>query len=368
MNTIRGNILDKIKINGRLNHFCLNKEWFIKNKIPEIYNNIIRETGFLDEFSPTFRERIFYIENNLYHINKCKYCNKKTGFNKSKVNFYKTCGGVECVNKNKSENMKKIMSDVDYKKKRCAHLKLEGIKWGKKCKGKSLIEIHGKEIGEKIKHKAVTNITKLNKDKNIISKKIKSRRNNNPQWHTNETINKIKNKNKIVHNSQQFKEKYKDVYEKSRKKISDTMRKKILNGEFTPCITNSWTHWDAYVKRDDGKIGKKFRSNWDAAFWILNKECEYEKIRISYKSEGKEKIYIVDFVDEKNRILYEIKPSSLKNKKENVNKRKSAIRWCKSNNFEYVEVNDDWFIKNINKIDFDFHDNLKKSFVKFING
>jgi hypothetical protein len=60
--------------------------------------------------------------------------------------------------------------------------------------------------------------------------------------------------------------------------MSEIMKNKILRGEFTPPITNSWTKWKSFIVIDD--VTKKFRSNWDAAFWLLNKnDVEYEKLR-----------------------------------------------------------------------------------------
>lgn len=95
-----------------------------------------------------------------------------------------------------------------------------------------------------------------------------------------------------------------------RRKQSERMKKKILEGEFTPKITNSWTRWNSEVD------GKKFRSSFDALFFIYknlyrNDDVLYEKLRIGYNFENKNHVYIVDFIDSKEKIAYEIKPESL---------------------------------------------------------
>ena len=76
------------------------------------------------------------------------------------------------------------------------------------------------------------------------------------------------------------------------KKQSETMKLKIKNGEFTPCVTNSWCHSRIEIHNIP------FRSCWEAAFYILNPNLEYEKVRIPFiDEEGNEKIYITDFIN-----------------------------------------------------------------------
>ena len=56
---------------------------------------------------------------------------------------------------------------------------------------------------------------------------------------------------------------------------SNKMKRKILDGSFTPNINNTRTTWDATFD------GKKFRSSWEAAFFaIYDGKLEFEKIRI----------------------------------------------------------------------------------------
>ena len=133
--------------------------------------------------------------------------------------------------------------------------------------------------------------------------------------------------------------------------VSKKLKERIEQGTFTPCITNSWAN--SRVKLDIGN-GKLYRSSWDAAFQILNPTCEYEKIRIPYLSpkDNTKHIYIVDFVDETRKIIYEIKPLSNKNTDINSTKSQFASKWAIDNKYAYVIIDDIWFKSNANRIDY----------------
>jgi len=155
----------------------------------------------------------------------------------------------------------------------------------------------------------------------------------------------------------------KDTKANSIKKQSETMKLKIKNGEFTPCITNSWCKSRIEIQKIP------FRSCWEAVFYILNPNLQYEKIRIPYINEnGIEKIYIVDFVDYINKRIYEIKPKSEKKLIKNILKEKSAKEWCINTGYDYICISDDYFIENAHKINYHLYDlKLKKSMKKFLN-
>ena len=146
-------------------------------------------------------------------------------------------------------------------------------------------------------------------------------------------------------------------------KISKKLKTKIKNGEFTPCVTNSWCHSRIEIHQIP------FRSCWEAAFYILNPNLQYEKIRIPYIDEnGIEKIYITDFVDFVNKKIYEIKPKSVKNINKNILKEKAAKKWCEENGYQYNCISDEYYIENANKIDYNnFDSKLKKSMKQFLN-
>jgi hypothetical protein len=130
----------------------------------------------------------------------------------------------------------------------------------------------------------------------------------------------------------------------SNNKISKKIKQKILDGSFTPNITNSWSK--SMCKLNNGK---KYRSTWDAFFQLVNSELKYEEIRIPYIINGEKHIYIVDFVDFNNKIIYEIKPDSEKYKEINKIKEKFALIWCNENNFSYELISNKWFEMNYNK-------------------
>lgn len=131
--------------------------------------------------------------------------------------------------------------------------------------------------------------------------------------------------------------------EEWKKNLSIGTLKSIENGTFTPNITNSWTNFKTKIK------GKSYRSTWEAFFHVSNKHLEYEKIRLPYKYKGKKHVYIVDFVDRKTKILYEIKPDSEKRKDLNIIKENTAIEWCTVNGYTYKIISNDWFHKNYPK-------------------
>lgn len=127
---------------------------------------------------------------------------------------------------------------------------------------------------------------------------------------------------------------------------SKLIKKRIKNGEFTPNITNSWCHSMCKININ-GEI-KKVRSTWEALFYISNPNLLYENIRIEYIYQNSKHNYIVDFEDNENKILYEIKPKSERYKVKNELKRIFANEWCKIHNYEYKIIDNDWFYENYN--------------------
>jgi hypothetical protein len=131
-------------------------------------------------------------------------------------------------------------------------------------------------------------------------------------------------------------------------KQSIKMKESIKNGSFTPPITNSWANSRVKIKIDGTSY--MFRSTWECMFWLLTKH-DYETVRIPYLSEdGKHHVYIVDFVDNNNKILFEIKPSKLKNKNINEIKFKAAEKWCIENGYTFEVISEDFFSNRKNDI------------------
>ncbi len=138
-----------------------------------------------------------------------------------------------------------------------------------------------------------------------------------------------------------------ETLKKVREKQSEQMKEKIRNGSFTPCITNTWTHYESKIVLNG--VTKHFRSSWESFFYLVNPHLDYEKIRIPYKKGKNTHIYIVDFHDGENKKLYEIKPFKMKECGLNKIKEKCALEWCLLNGYEYIQIDEKWFKENFNK-------------------
>lgn len=136
------------------------------------------------------------------------------------------------------------------------------------------------------------------------------------------------------------------VTQKTKDKQSETMKQRIANGDFTPCITNSWGNTRIDIN------GKKYRSSWDAGFHMLNSNCQYEQIKIPYVWNNKIFNYIVDFIDESSKILYEIGPKSVKQNKKNTTKILAGEKWCEKNGYIFKLINEQYFIEHRDKIEY----------------
>ena len=114
----------------------------------------------------------------------------------------------------------------------------------------------------------------------------------------------------------------------------------------------------------------RFRSTFEAIFWLEFKNLIYEKIRIPYILNNKKHTYIVDFVDEDNKILYEIKPACLVDDERNIVKFKSAKEWCIKNNYEFKIVTENDITQNLhilNQKDMEIINNNTKLLNSYIN-
>lgn len=164
-----------------------------------------------------------------------------------------------------------------------------------------------------------------NKDSITEKRKLKMEKNFEDEIWIDAYKQKISEKSKQYHAS--------DLGKANNKIQSERMKAKILSGEFTPNITNSWTKWDAEYN------GKKFRSMFDALFKAYHDEnnikVHYEKLRIPYNIGTITHTYIVDYVNEETKNIYEIKPSSLISDEVNLIKEKFARDWCMTNGYTY---------------------------------
>lgn len=361
------NILDKLfftgnnskQINGRMKPGTLVFEWYKTHNEELLYNSIMLHTHFLDKFNPSFRERIYYIQNDLKKVVLCEICGKfPKKFMNNTISLAHCCKNNECRSQYNRENIKIIKKNISNDVWNEARKKISLANRG------SFEDRFGKERADIIKNKLrQRNLGKIQSESTKMKRYI-SRKNNGKPWHSDETKEKIKQSNIITSNNLSKEDRLK-IHENGYKKQSITMKNKILNGSFTPNITNSWTHFKSYVNLENGTI-KKFRSNWEAVFWLLNDQLLYEKIRVPYYINNKFHIYITDFYDKNKKIIYEIKPNSLKNNNINIIKRNAVIKYCNENDMQYIEINDDWYKENSIKINYKKQPQLYNSMKGFL--
>jgi hypothetical protein len=123
---------------------------------------------------------------------------------------------------------------------------------------------------------------------------------------------------------------------------SKLMKEKILNGTFTPNSNNRNTHWKSFYKE------KKYRSSWEALYQYFDVGAEYEKLRIKYKFNKLEHIYIVDFVNHNTKTAIEVKPKELCQDKKIQAKFLALREWCTANQYKFVLV-DQSFLTSLKK-------------------
>lgn len=141
---------------------------------------------------------------------------------------------------------------------------------------------------------------------------------------------------------------------------SKIMKESILSGRFTPNSNNRNTHWDAEFS------SKKFRSSWEAWYQSLNPESEYETLRILYKIDGQEKVYIVDFINHSNRTVVEVKPKELTTSKAFLSKWEALVLWGEENRYTPILVTKQWLIDNTQSIDYSLFDKKTSEKIKRI--
>jgi len=127
--------------------------------------------------------------------------------------------------------------------------------------------------------------------------------------------------------------------------LSQQVRQRIREGKWTPEITNSWCHsrYKISFTRNNENINQNVRSSWEAFFQLLNKDYEYEKLRIPYFYNNQWHSYIVDFINNDIRKVVEIKPISEKTKSLNRIKKDALLQWCIDNNFTYMSIDENYF-------------------------
>lgn len=130
----------------------------------------------------------------------------------------------------------------------------------------------------------------------------------------------------------------KKLSDKEKQYRSILMKEKILSGEFTPNSNNRNTHWDSFYKN------KKYRSSWEALYHYFDNDADYETLRLPYKFDNKDYIYIIDFVNHKTKSVIEVKPIEFINDKKTQAKVSAAKKWCKTNEYTFILADKDYFL------------------------
>lgn len=325
--TIYGEILKHTHKSGKLIHYACKPSWYEINNLDNILTAIYSSTSFLP-LDRSLRERLFYIENNYTEAVLCTYCNIRPLKTKQGNCFRSSCCEKDCISKQKTQ--------LGYKK--AIALKNNTEKYNKKIE-KLKQANKGKTISEDQKNKLrIANLGKK-QSTDTIQKRVESRKG---YRHSDDVKEKIRQSNKETSKRKGPR----NVTEEYRLACSQRLKQKIQDGEFTPCITNTWTHWNDSIFINE--VEYKFRSSWEMAFWLCNQNLEYESVRIPYVNDkNKTAIYIVDFLDKFSKVLYEIKPTTKVEEKNTILKTKAAQIWCKNNGYEYriITEND---IKKLN--------------------
>ena len=144
-----------------------------------------------------------------------------------------------------------------------------------------------------------------------------------------------------------------------KQRLSEIMKQKILDGKFTPNSNNRNTHWDAMFD------GKQYRSSWEALYQYINQQAEYETFRMEYVLDKNIKVYIVDFIDHKNKIVVEVKPKELCCGKKFEAKYAALSKWATIAGYNVLLVDKLW-LKNqtLENIDYSRFDNKTASKIK----
>jgi hypothetical protein len=149
----------------------------------------------------------------------------------------------------------------------------------------------------------------------------------------------------------------------TRNKSSYSQILNILNGNFDPQKNYRHFYKNECFINDTSYI---FRSSWEVCFFISNPHLQYETLRIKYlKENGRSGIYIPDFIDNQNKIIYELKPR--RNFVKQQIKMDEAIKWCLENGYKFIWINEDNLIYYFN-IEDNLDNRNNKFYEKLIKG
>lgn len=318
--------------------------WYVKKNLISIRDFIVQSTDFLNSLFPPFKMRMLYFKLGLNQIQVCPICKKgilEPVYNENR--FRKTCKSTSCRKDQKSFNAKEMHKNFSQEERDSKNKKI-GIK-----NSGSYEEKFGKEKSDILKAKIGKRATCRIQTDGEKRKRIETRRKNNEFWHSEETKSKISKTNRDTHLSEDFKNKHLETYKNSRIKLSEIMKRMILSGDFTPTASNWKKSPRAKLKIE--KHDFSFRSKWEATYYVVRYyegfQIEYETIRIPYRHDGNENIFIVDFLDKRNNLLIEVRPKSRqKSSKKEIEKFEAAKTWAQENGLQFIVIDEDWFQEN----------------------
>lgn len=316
--------------------------WYSKHHLEDLRKFIFEWTSFLNDV--TFHERMLYFKLNITQQLICIYCNNSLIPNFGTNSFSKTCKSNVCRKKAHHDLLVEMHNNFTDEQKMQRAQRIGN------SNRISYEERYGIEDANALKQKlsiqrCALGITQSEETK---VKRINTRKKNNEtlnrEWHTQDTKEKISLSNQITHSSTKFREEHAQTYAEGYLKQSATMKNKIENKEFTPNSNN----WRRSIRFQIDNIDLTFRSSWEATFYLTHKLLtsellEYETARIRYTFNGSENIYIPDFISQKQRILYEIRPKSRQTSEKELAKFEAAKIWAIENELQFVLIDEDWF-------------------------
>ena len=332
-------------VNGKFNAGTCNNtdEWYFNRDLLDLRDLVMHQTSFLDLYSSIeYKLRMLYFKLDLNSAKICKFCINLCLPIYGKSSFRQTCCEKACLKLQKSFNSEKMHKGFSEEKKKLIAKKIGFANSG------TFDEKFGIQKSNILKKKISDNSKKRIQTLEEKAKRVASRRCNNKEWHSEKTKCLISLKNQITHSSTDYKEKHAESRIKSRQKQSETMKRKIESGNFTP-NSNNWRRSVSFKLNIDEEE-HTFRSKWEAIFYLMNLENSnkllFEFIRIPYCYENKEHIYIVDFVDINKNKIFEVRPKCRQNLPKEKEKFLSAMSWATKNNFEFILIDEDWFSEN----------------------
>ena len=199
-------------------------KWYVKHHLEDLRQFIIEQTSFLDA-DISFHERMLYYKMDLREQRMCPFCKiRRCLLCVGVMQFQRSCCEVDCRKQAKasaSRQMHADMSDVKRVEKNTKIGIANSRPWCEKFDVEKSNQLKA-QIAERNRTRVISDAEKR--------KRIETRHKNGQPWHTPDAKARISSSNKKTHNSLEFREQHREVYDAARSKISFKMRQNILNG------------------------------------------------------------------------------------------------------------------------------------------